>query len=122
MQLGFVLARFAALAAALVAVAYFTVLERKVLSYAQNRKGPAKAAFAGLGQPFRDALKLLRKAHPLPLIRNSVAFGIAPCGALILALCLWYLLPPAAGSIARWGLLLYFAVVSMHVYATLIAG
>nr|YP_005097947.1 NADH dehydrogenase subunit 1 [Oncicola luehei]AER42901.1 NADH dehydrogenase subunit 1 [Oncicola luehei] len=50
----------------LLLVAYFTMLERKVLGYGQLRKGPNKVVFLGLGQPLLDGVKLMMKSfHPL---------------------------------------------------------
>ena len=42
-------------------VAFLTLLERKILRYIQNRKGPNKLLFKALFQPFRDILKLIFK-------------------------------------------------------------
>lgn len=45
----------------LINVAYFRVLERKVLASCQLRKGPNKVSLSGSLQPFRDAIKLFTK-------------------------------------------------------------
>jgi len=45
----------------LVNVAFVTLLERKILGYSQLRLGPNKISFAGVFQPFRDAVKLFVK-------------------------------------------------------------
>jgi len=48
-------------ALALIAIAFYTLLERKLLGYYQLRKGPNKIIFIGLPQPFADAIKLFLK-------------------------------------------------------------
>ena len=49
----------------LLCVAFVTLLERNILSYAQRRKGPNLVGVQGLLQPFRDGVKLLTKIQPL---------------------------------------------------------
>jgi NADH-ubiquinone oxidoreductase chain 1 len=45
----------------LISVAFITLLERKILGYAQIRLGPNKVGFIGLLQPLSDAVKLYTK-------------------------------------------------------------
>lgn len=72
----------------LLAIAFFTLLERKVLGYIQIRKGPNKVGIIGLPQPFADALKLFLKEQAHPSITNYTPFYFAPLLRLILALLL----------------------------------
>lgn len=104
-------------------VAYYTVLERKILSYVQTRKGPNKAGIGGLAQPLADALKLFIKEGIMPYGRNVFIFIFAPALRLILALTLWHLYPRRFSyKFVAWGVLLFFCVTALNVYGTMLAG
>jgi len=70
---------------ALVAIAFYTLIERKFLGYFQNRKGPNKPRLIGIPQPFADAIKLFIKEQTSPTSANMAPFIIAPVFSLILA-------------------------------------
>ena len=107
----------------LLAIAFFTLLERKILGYIQIRKGPNKVGIIGLPQPFADALKLFAKEQAHPSIINYTPFYVAPILRLILALILWSLHPTSSPSIIlSFGIILFLCVSSLNVYTTLSAG
>lgn len=109
----------------LIAVAYLTYAERKVIGYMQVRIGPNRVGFKGLLQPFADIFKLILKEIILPTRSNKYLFVIAPLFALTPALAGWAVIPFAENVVLaniNAGVLFLFAMSSLGVYGVLIAG
>src|SRR3954471_11590062 len=109
----------------LIAVAYLTYAERKVLAAIQLRKGPNVVGPFGLLQPFADALKMLMKETIIPSGSNRFLFLMAPILTFLLAMQAWAVIPVNAGWVAadiNVGILYLFAISSLGVYGIIIAG
>ena len=81
----------------LIAVAYLTYAERKVLAAMQLRRGPNVVGVFGLLQPFADGIKLLFKETVVPSGANRLLFVLAPMITFTLALVAWAVIPFGPG-------------------------
>nr|WP_254454813.1 NADH-quinone oxidoreductase subunit NuoH [Acetobacter estunensis] len=109
----------------LIAVAYLTLMERKVMAAMQLRRGPNVNGIFGLLQAFADAIKMITKETIIPAGANRFLFLFAPFLTFSLAMLAWAVIPTGNGlAVANInvGILYLLAISSLGVYGTLIAG
>nr|YP_010311878.1 NADH dehydrogenase subunit 1 [Grypocephalus pallipectus]UNA71186.1 NADH dehydrogenase subunit 1 [Grypocephalus pallipectus] len=107
----------------LIAVAFVTLLERKVLGYIQLRKGPNSVGFMGLLQPFSDGIKLFFKEQSYPYMSNFIIYYFSPIFMLILSFSLWVLFPYVVNLYSfNFGLLFFLCCTGMGVYGVMLSG
>jgi len=109
----------------MVAVAYLTFAERKLIGYMQARIGPNRVGPRGWLQPIADAVKLMFKEIILPTNANKFLFIIAPILSIGPALAAWAVIPFDDGLVLAnidASLLYILALTSVGVYGVIIAG
>ena len=126
LKLGWIVAKImVVIGPLLIAVAYLTLAERRVIGFMQLRKGPNVVGPFGLFQPFADALKLMAKETIMPAGANKVVFMIAPMLTFILSLVAWAVIPFGEDLVIadiNVGILYLFAISSLGVYGVIMAG
>ncbi len=109
----------------LLAVAYMTYAERRVLGFIQGRIGPNRVGPFGLFQPFADGIKLLFKEIIIPYKSNRYLFLWAPVMSFGPALAAWAVIPFDKYLVladSNIGILYLFSMTSLAVYGIIIAG
>jgi NADH-quinone oxidoreductase subunit H len=109
----------------LLAVAYFTVAERKIMGAVQRRRGPNVIGFIGLLQALADGLKLFVKETTFPSNSNLAVFLLAPVLSFLLSIIGWAVIPFAHTAVladVNLGILYIFAISSLNVYGLVLAG
>lgn len=109
----------------LLAVAFFTVAERKIMGAVQRRRGPNVVGFIGLLQALADGLKLFVKETTFPSNSNLTVFLLAPILSFLLSLIGWAVIPFSHTFVladVNLGILYIFAISSLNVYGLILAG
>ena len=109
----------------MLAVAYLTFAERKIIGYMQVRIGPNRVGPRGWLQPIADAVKLVMKEVIVPTNSNRFLFVIAPMLSIGPALAAWAVIPFSESMVLAdvdAGLLYILALTSVGVYGVIIAG
>ena len=107
------------------ALAYMTLLERKVMAWVQMRPGPNRVGPFGLLQPLADGMKFLFKEDIIPTGSNAMLYVLAPVVSLIPAFLVFAVIPFGPNfqiTDLNVGLLFVFAMTSVGVYGIVLGG
>ena len=109
----------------IMSVAFFTILERKVMASVQRRKGPSNIGFYGILQPFADGLKLLLKEISIPFKSNFFFFLLSPSLSFFISLMCWVSIPFGYNNFFidfNFSALVIFVINSFGVYTIIFPG
>lgn len=109
----------------LLCIALFTLLERKIMSSVQRRKGPNLTGLLGFLQPFADGFKLLLKEIVIPSNSNVLIFLFSPIITFFFTIYLFFMLPFNIGYIvleSTFSILFLLAISSLSVHSIIFSG
>ena len=113
--------------AVMVSVTFMTLLERKVIAWAQSRLGPMRVGPYGILQAIADPIKLILKEDITPAKADKVMFTLAPILSLVPAFVVFSVIPFGSDPFyyvadINVGLLFIISVTSIGVYGIILAG
>lgn len=108
---------------AVLSIAFYTLIERKVLRYRQNRKGPNKIRIEGVVQPISDALKLLRKKEFKLTFSNNLFYWIPPFYSFLILITILNLTPNKNNlTETNYGWMVFFCFIALLRFRSIIMG
>nr|YP_009346080.1 NADH dehydrogenase subunit 1 [Ogadenus brumpti]AMX74052.1 NADH dehydrogenase subunit 1 [Ogadenus brumpti]AMX74065.1 NADH dehydrogenase subunit 1 [Ogadenus brumpti] len=114
---------FLLLVMVMISVAFFTLMERKILGYIHVRKGPNKVGFVGVFQPFSDVVSLFLSEVNFMKMMNLFIYMLVPFFSLILMLLFWLVFNWYYSVIEmEYGLVFFLCISSLGVYVIFLGG
>ncbi|TAM11194.1 MAG: NADH-quinone oxidoreductase subunit NuoH [Nevskiaceae bacterium] len=109
----------------IIASAWMIWVERRLLGLWQDRWGPNRVWWLGIGQVVADMVKIFMKEDWIPKFVDKPVFILAPAIAMVMTLLAFAVIPIAPG----WriidlnvGVLFFLAVLSLSAYAVMLGG
>jgi NADH-quinone oxidoreductase subunit H len=121
----FILSFFPIVLPLLIAIAFFTLLERKILGSIQRRRGPNVVGIFGFLQAFADAIKLFTKETIITISSNQFIFIFAAIFSFALSLLNWSVIPFGYDIVVaniNISSIFVLAVSSLGVFSIIMAG
>jgi len=109
----------------LLIAAFATLIERKVMSSVQRRRGPNKIGLFGIFQPIADGVKLLLKEITIPSKSDVLIFIFTPIYSFLLSILMWLFIPfnmITQGLSSEFNLLYILSISNLSVFGIIFSG